>query len=146
MATMPNNTNHDTVIRGNAIRNPRIDAGRRGGAGGTIVLFMSASIFLSSIFAITATGAGARAVWVVALAFLALAFIDRMKPATPRRTAVVRVDNKPTPLYREPENEQKWRSLAKLSGGALILGALIACIVGFMVAIALDVVGGLLQA
>jgi hypothetical protein len=36
--------------------------------------------------------------------------------------------------------------LVKLSGGALILGALIACIVGFMVAIALDVVGGLLQA
>jgi hypothetical protein len=146
MATMPNNTNHDTVIRGNAIRNPRIDAGRRGGAGGTSVLFMSASIFLSSIFAITATGAGARAVWVVALAFLALAFIDRMKPATPRRTAVVRVDNKPTPLYTEPPREQKWRAIANLSGGAIILGALVACILGFLFTIAFEFVGGLLRA
>lgn len=143
---MPNNTNHDTVIRGNAIRNPRIDAGRRGGAGGTIVLFMSASIFLSSIFAITATGAGARAVWVVALAFLALAFIDRMKPATPRRTAVVRVDNKPTPLYTEPPREQKWRAIVNLSGGAIILGALVACILGFLFTIAFEFVGGLLRA
>ncbi|MSZ81179.1 MAG: hypothetical protein F2713_06380 [Actinobacteria bacterium] len=107
---------------------------------------MSASIFLSSIFAITATGAGARAVWVVALAFLALAFIDRMKPATPRRTAVVRVDNKPTPLYTEPPREQKWRAIANLSGGAIILGALVACILGFLFTIAFEFVGGLLRA
>jgi hypothetical protein len=107
---------------------------------------MSASIFLSSIFAITATGAGTRAVWVVAFAFLAFACIDRMKPATPRRTAVVRVDNKPTPLYKEPAREQKWRALANLSAGSIILGALVACTVGFLLTIAFEFVGGLLQA
>ena len=145
MATMPNNTSHDTVIRGNAIRNPRIDAGRRGGAGGTIVLFMSASIFLSSIFAITATGAGTRAVWVVAFAFLALACIDRMKPATPRRPIPVRVDNKSTPLYREPNRDNRRRAVLQLSGGAILLGAVLASLVGFLFAILLEVVGGLLR-
>ncbi len=143
---MPNNTTQDNVIRGRANPSPRNGAGRRGGTGGTIMLFMSTSILSSSVFAITATGAGARAVWVVALAFIALAFIDRMKPATPRRTAVVRVDNKPTPLYAEPERDQKWKSLASLSGGAIVLGALLACILGFLFTIAFEFVGGLLRA
>ena len=128
------------------MRNERLLAERCGGGTGTVGLFMSSSIFSLSLLGVSADGAGIRAIWVVALALVALAAVDRMKPATPRRPVVVRVDNKPTPLYREPENEQKWRSLAKLSGGALVLGALIACIVGFMLAIALDVVGGLLQA
>ena len=143
---MPNNTSHDKVISGRANPSPRSGAGRRGGTGGTIVLFMSMSILSSSLFAITATGAGARAVWVVALALVALAFIDRMKPATPRRTAVVRVDNKPTPLYAEPERDQKWKTLAHLSGGAIVLGALIACILGFLFTIAFEFLGGLLRA
>lgn len=146
IAIIRNNTSHDTVIRGNANKSPLVGAGRRGGVGGRIVLFMNASIFLSSIFAVTAQGAGARAVWVVAFAFLALACIDRMKPATPRRTAVVRVDNKPTPLYKEPAREQKWRALANLSAGAILLGALVACTVGFLLTIAFEFVGGLLQA
>jgi len=133
-------------MRGRATRNDRLLAERCGGRTGTVELFMSSSIFSLSLLAVSADGAAIRAIWVVALALVALAAIDRMKPATPRRPVVVRVDNKPTPLYREPENEQKWRSLAKLSGGALVLGALIACIIGFMLAIALDVVGGLLQA
>ncbi len=143
---MPNNTIHDKVISGRAYPSPRNGALRRGGTGGTIGLFMSTSILSSSLFAITATGAGARAVWVVALALVALAFIDRMKPATPRRTAVVRVDNKPTPLYTEPERDQKWKTLASLSGGAIILGALLACILGFLFTIAFEFVGGLLRA
>lgn len=104
------------------------------------------SILSSSLFAITATSAGVRAVWVVALALVALAFIDRMKPATPRRTAVVRVDNKPTPLYVEPEREQKWKALANLSVGAIVLGALVACILGFLFTIAFEFLGGLLRA
>jgi hypothetical protein len=109
-------------------------------------LSMSTSILSSSMFAITATGAGVRAMWVVALALIALAFIDRMKPATPRRRAVVRVDNKPTPLYAEPERDQKWRALANLSGGAIFFGALLACILGFLFTIAFEFVGGLLRA
>jgi len=143
---MPNNTTQDNVIRGRANPSPRNGAGRRGGTGGTIALFMSTSILSSSLFAITATGVGVRALWVVALALVALAFIDRMKPATPRRTAVVRVDNKPTPLYSEPERDQKWKTLASLSGGAIVLGALLACILGFLFTIAFEFVGGLLRA
>ena len=134
------------MISGRANPNPRIGAGRRGGTGGTIELSMSTSILSSSVFAITATGAGVRAVWVVALALVALAFIDRMKPATPRRRAVVRVDNKPTPLYAEPDRDQKWKAIANLSGGAIIFGALLACILGFLFTIAFECVGGLLRA
>ena len=82
----------------------------------------------------------------MALALVALAFIDRMKPATQRRTATVRVDNKPTPLYKEPVRQQRWRALVNLSGGAVIVGALLACLIGFLLAMALELVGGLLQA
>lgn len=134
------------MISGRANPNPRIGAGRRGGTGGTIALSMSTSILSSSVFAITATGAGVRAVWVMALALVALAFIDRMKPATPRRRAVVRVDNKPTPLYTEPERDQKWKAVANLSGGAIFFSALLACILGFLFTIAFEFVGGLLRA
>ena len=95
--------------------------------------------------AMTAAGAASRALWVVALALIALAAIDRMKPSSPRR-AVVRVDNKPTPLYQEPDQQQRRRAITNLSAGAVILGALIACIVGFLFTIVLEVVGGLLRA
>jgi hypothetical protein len=81
----------------------------------------------------------------VSLALIALALIDRMKPSTPRR-AVVRVDNKPTRLYQEPNQQQRRRAITNLSAGAIILGALIACIVAFFFTIVLEVVGGLLRA
>jgi len=87
-----------------------------------------------------------RAVWVVALALLALWIVDRMKPATPRRPIPVRVDNKLTPLYREPEQHERRKAIFNLSAGALVLGALVACIIGFMLTIALELVGGLLKA
>ena len=82
----------------------------------------------------------------LALALVALGAIDRMKPATPRRPIPVRVDNKPTPLYKEPEREQRRRALLQLSSGAVILGALIASLAGFLLAILLEVLGGLLRA
>ena len=94
----------------------------------------------------SSTGVALRALWVVALALVALAAIDRMKPATPRRPIPVRVDNKPTPLYKEPERHQRLRALMQLSGGAVILGALLATLAGFLFAIVLEVVGGLLRA
>ena len=84
--------------------------------------------------------------WVLALALLALWIVDRMKPATPRRPIPVRVDNKFTPLYQDPDQQQRRKAILNLSAGALILGALIACIVGFMLTIALELVGGLLKA
>lgn len=86
-----------------------------------------------------------RALWVVALAFLALAAIDRMKPATRRRPIPVRVDQKPTPLYREPDRQQRGRAVAALSGLSVVTGAVVACVLGFLLAIALEVVGGLLR-
>lgn len=91
----------------------------------------------------SSTGTAIRAGWAIALALVALWFIDRLKPATPRKPIPVRVDQKPTPLYQEPDRQQRRQAIARLTGGAVILGALIACVVGFAVAIALDVLGGL---
>lgn len=71
--------------------------------------------------------------------------IDRMKPTAPRRPIPVRVDRTKAPLYQEPERPQKLRALAQLSGGSIVLAALVACVVGFILAIALEVVGGLLS-
>lgn len=91
----------------------------------------------------SSTGTAIRAGWAIALALVALWCIDRLKPATPRKPIPVRVDQKPTPLYQEPDRQQRRQAIARLTGGAVILGALIACVVGFAVAIALDVLGGL---
>ena len=91
----------------------------------------------------SSTGTAIRAGWAIALALVALWCIDRLKPATPRKSIPVRVDQKPTPLYQEPDRQQRRQAIARLTGGAVILGALIACVIGFAVAIALDVLGGL---
>jgi len=50
------------------------------------------------------------------------------------------------PWQLHPERDQKWKTLAHLSGGAIVLGALIACILGFLLTIAVEFVGGLLRA
>lgn len=88
---------------------------------------------------------GLRAALAIALALVALAVIDRMKPATPKRPIPVRVVHKPTPVYREPNRQQRSRAVASLSGGAVLAGAIAACILGFMLTIALEIVGGLLR-
>lgn len=123
-----------------------MSAGADGGGRGTLSLFMSSSFISQSLLSVSTTGTAVRAVWVVALALLALWIVDRMKPATPRRPIPVRVDNKLTPIYREPDQHQRRKAIFNLSAGAIILGALIACIVGFMLTIALELVGGLLKA
>jgi hypothetical protein len=94
----------------------------------------------------SSTDIALRALWVFALALVALAAIDRMKPATPRRPIPVRVDNKPTPLYKEPDRHHRRRALLQISGGAVVVGALLATLAGFLLAILLEVVGGLLRA
>ena len=137
---------HDRVMRGKANRKVRMSAGADGGGRGTLSLFMSSSFISQSLLSVSTTGTAVRAVWVLALALLALWIVDRMKPATPRRPIPVRVDNKLTPIYREPDQQQRRKAIFNLSAGALILGALIACIVGFMLTIALELVGGLLKA
>lgn len=107
-------------------------------------LFMEFSFITSLILATTATGTAVRAMWVVALALVVLWVVDRMKPATPRRPIPVRVDNSKAPLYREPEKAQKLRALLNLSGGSVVVAALLACLIGLVLALALEVVGGLL--
>lgn len=83
--------------------------------------------------------------WVIVLALVALAAIDRMKPATPRRPIPVRIDNKATPLYREPDRDHRRRAILQLSAGTVVLGAMVASLLGFFFAILLEVVGGLLR-
>ena len=97
-----------------------------------------------AILATTATGTAVRAMWVLALAFLVLWMVDKMKPAAPRRTIPVRVDRSRAPLYREPERSQKMRALAHLTGGSMVVGALLAFLAALLAAVALEVVGGLL--
>ncbi len=101
-----------------------------GGGRGTLGSVMNVLASLSG------TDVTVRAAWVVACALVALAVISRMKPATPRRPAVVRVDQKPTPLYKQPEKNRKWQSAGYLSAGSLIVGAVIACIVAFVLVFA----------
>jgi hypothetical protein len=97
-----------------------------GGGKGTLGSVMNVFASLSG------TDVTVRAAWVVACAVVALAVISRMKPATPRRPAVVRVDNKPTPIYKEPAKNRKWQSAGFLSIGSLAMGAVIACVVAFI--------------
>ena len=106
---------------------------------------MSATVSLFSMLSTSATGVAVRAVWVIVLALVALAAIDRMKPATPRRPIPVRVDNKATAPYREPDNHQRRRAIMQLSVGSLVLGGILASLIGFALAILLEVVGGLLR-
>lgn len=105
---------------------------------------MEVSIMSPSILSLTATGTAVRAMWVLALALLVLWIVDRMKPPEPRRPIQVRVDNTRAPLYREPQRPDKLRAFANLSGGSIVMAAVVACIVGLILAIALEVVGGLL--
>lgn len=81
----------------------------------------------------------------MALAIVALVMIDRMKPATPKRPIPVPVERKATPLYTEPGREERLRSAATLSAGAVVAGAVVACILGFVLTITLEFVGGLLR-
>jgi hypothetical protein len=141
-----NKTTQEIVMRGNATRKVRMSAGAEGGGRGTLSSFMSSSVISLSLLSASTSGTAVRAVWVVALALLALWIVDRMKPATPRRPIPVRVDNKLTPLYREPEQHERRKAIFNLSAGALVLGALVACTIVFMLTIALELVGGLLKA
>lgn len=92
----------------------------------------------------SSTETALRAGWAFALAIVALWIADRLKPATPRKPVPVRVDQKPTHLYQEPERDDKRNALLRLGGGAVVTGALVACLLAFVAAIALELLGGLL--
>lgn len=135
---------HDNVMTGKAQRKVRGFAVRGVGGRGTLSSFMNDSVYVLSTMMMSSTGTALRAGWAIALALVALWIIDRLKPATPRKTIPVRVDQKPSPLYQEPERQQRRNAILRLSGGAVLTGALIACIIGFFAAIALELLGGLL--
>jgi len=145
MTTMITNTNHEIVSKGSAMRRDRLLEGLCGGGRGTLVSLMDLSFVSLSLMSVSTGGTTIRALWVIALALVAIGAIDRMKPATPKRPAMVRVDNKPTPLYKEPDRRLKLIAIAQLSKWALLLGALAAILIGFLLAIALELVGGLLR-
>jgi len=109
-------------------------------------LFVSSPVVGShGVLATSTSGTTVRALWVIALALVALGAVSRMKPATPKRPATVRVDQKPAPLYREPGRSQWKRAAALLTGWSVVLGALLACLAGFALALALNLVGDLLR-
>lgn len=105
---------------------------------------MAFSLISTSILAATASGTAVRALWVMALAAVVLWIVDRYKPAAPRRPIPVRVDKSRTPLYREPERNQRMRALANLSAGSVILAGLVAVVLAFLATLVLELVGGLL--
>lgn len=150
------------MSNGTATRNVRGESPVRGatavgGGGGTIGGAMSGAldsvsvissmfpVMSSATFSVTATDTTVRAVLALALAVVAIVAIDRLKPATPKRTLPLRVDQRPTPLYRDPTREQRLRAAANLGAGALMLGALAATLLGLVLAFVLEVVGGLLR-
>jgi len=94
---------------------------------------------------VTAGDVTLRAVRAVALALLALAAVDRMKPATPRRPIPVRIDERAAPLWRDPERNERLRAAGNLGVGSIVVGAVLACVLGFLLAITLEVIGGLLR-
>ncbi|MGA0862766.1 MAG: hypothetical protein ACO3RB_02645 [Ilumatobacteraceae bacterium] len=99
----------------------------------------------SGLVSVTASDTTIRALLAVALAVVAIVAIDRFKPATPRRTLPLRVDQRPTPLHRDPSRDQRVRAAANLGAGALMVGALLATVLGLALALVLELVGSLLR-
>lgn len=112
------------------------------------VVSVSASVSVLPVSlgsSVTAGDTTLRAVLAIALAVLALVAIDRMKPAAPRRPIPVRIDERAAPLWREPGKNERLRAAGNLGVGSLVAGAVLACALGFLLAITLEVIGGLLR-
>ena len=142
---MVTSTNQPMVSIGSATRSDRVSTDRELDSGGTLWSLMLFPSSFSLILSSTAGSMGVRAALAIALACVALVVIDRMKPATPSRPIHVRVDHKPVPLHREPDRRQRTRTAGTLSVGAVFAGTIVACIVGFILTVALELVGGLLR-
>ena len=89
---MVNKMVHDNVMTGKAQRKVRGFAVRGVGGRGTLSSFMNDSVYVLSTMMMSSTSTALRAGWAIALALVALWIIDRLKPATPRKTIPVRVD------------------------------------------------------
>jgi hypothetical protein len=110
-----------------------------------LMFVMSASVSIAwSVLSVTAEQTAIVALLVVVGAFWALRAVDRLRFPVGRRPVPVPVEQLETPLHREPEPAQRLRAAGKLGGGAVLAGALAAVIIAVVLALALQVVGGLL--
>lgn len=96
------------------------------------------------VLSVTAEQTAIVALVVAGACFWALVALDRTRFRLVRRPVPVKVEQLETPLHHEPVKQERIRAAGTLGAGAVLLGALVACIVGMAVAIGLQVVGGLL--
>ncbi|MSO59527.1 MAG: hypothetical protein EXQ63_04300 [Ilumatobacteraceae bacterium] len=87
----------------------------------------------------------ARALLVVVCSLIALAWISRSKPATSGRQIKVRLDDQPTPLYVEPLPRRRLRTSAALGGGSIVAGAVVACVISFILVALFSAITSLLN-
>ena len=86
-----------------------------------------------------------RVLLVCLLSFGALVLISRSRPEGSNARKAIRVSTEKTPLYKEPERDQRLTSLASLSIGAIVAGALVAIAVSVAIAYIVGTVTSLLQ-
>jgi len=90
-------------------------------------------------------GVTARALLALILAVGALAILHGSKPARQQRKSVMQVNIKTTPLYSEPDDQQRNFSLIGLVGGSAVTGALMAIVVSVVLAYAVTTLTSLLK-
>jgi hypothetical protein len=100
---------------------------------------------MSTSFAASVPGVTVRALLVCVLSFGALVLISRSKSEGSNASKVIRVSTEKTPLYKEPEREHRLTSLASLSIGAMVAGALVAIAISVAIAYIVGTVTSLLQ-
>ena len=100
---------------------------------------------MSTSFAASVPGVTVRALLVCLLSFGALVLISRNKSEESNAGKVIRVSTEKTPLYREPEREHRLVSLAELSIGAVVAGAIVAIALSVAIAYIVGTVTNLLQ-
>lgn len=143
----PGATSHRLILITEATRiDPRIihavaynataAALRRRPITGTLLLLMIAASSSTEVLIRVAVALGCAAV--------ALILATKIKPSTPDQSVLVPVQHKPTPLYRQPDSDERLRSAGRLAGGAVLAGALLACFAGFAIAIALGLINNAL--
>jgi hypothetical protein len=71
--------------------------------------------------------------------------ISRSRPEGSNARKAIRVSTEKTPLYKEPERDHRLTSLASLSIGAIVAGALVAIAVSVAIAYIVGTVTSLLQ-
>jgi hypothetical protein len=96
--------------------------------------------FAASVPAVTV-----RALLVCLLSLGALAIIGKTKSDGSKTKNMLQVSAQQTPIYREPNREYRLVSLARLSIGAIIAGAILAIALSVTVAYVVGTVTNLLQ-